>query len=172
MKYAGGDVCTMALFKMLNEVTRENEIAFTSRAGNVLICGMGLRPCQNVLSMGISGRAYLLAMSLPSTEALEVCTTELTCNMLEVFVQRLDTSSDSLEIRCHVLYFVVREVLPVLGIEVTLFAIEMVGIVFFVQFHCLRVVEEVLASLLGALKSLLLVWHAGCLASGAWVWGG
>lgn len=115
------------------------------------------------------GRIYLLAVSLPSTETLEVLSAELTGDMFEIFVQRLDAARDPLKIRCHVLDFVRGQILPVLGVEVAPLAIEVIWVVFLVQLHGFQTAENVLAPFLVARKFLLLIWHAERTASDDWV---
>lgn len=76
-----------------------------------------------------------MTMSLPPAEALEVFSAELAGDVLEIFIDRLDTPRYSLNIRCHVLHFVICEVLPILGVVITLFAVEVLRVVLLVELH-------------------------------------
>lgn len=161
---AGGDIVTVALFEMFDEVAGADELALAPWAGDVLIGGMCLRLCQHCLVKVMQVLTYLLTMPLPPTEALEVFTAEFAGNMLQIVVNPLHLAGNSLNVRRHVLNLVSGEVLPVFGIKVALFAVEVVRIVFLVQLHLLQGVEHVLAAFLIARKTLLLVRPAGCTA--------
>jgi hypothetical protein len=99
---------------------------------------------------------YLFTMPLSAAEALEVFSTELACDMLEVTILLLSF----LDIGSHVVDLVSDEAVPIFAIHVTLLAVKVCWVAFLVVLHFKKSVEAVLAAFQSASDRFLLVRHA------------
>jgi hypothetical protein len=100
--------------------------------------------------------SYLFTMPLSAAEALEVLTTELACDMLEVTILLLSF----FDIRSHVVDLVSDEAVPIFAVHVTLLAVKVCWVALLVILHFKKSVEAVLAAFQSASEGFLLVRHA------------